>query len=482
MTASIAMVSLALASAGLQAPQAQGQTLTDQAAMNWSPCASVVETTPDDATAMECATLRVPLDYTKPAGRTIRIEVSRMKATKQAERQGVLLFNPGGPGVSGIDYLPRLAKSQLGTLRTDHDLVSFDPRGTGRSDRVDCSPSGSGHPPAGASEKEQARFYSEHEARENKRCVAQDHAFAAQLTAANIARDMDVIRRVLGERKIDYFGISWGTGLGAVYRSMFDGHVRRMWLDSVMPPHMNLEAMDGAYLRAQETRFSKFATWIARQNSKYHFGPTRTVVSKSLFKLREQLTRNPRATSAGGGAETVVDGSTVTNLMLSTRDQWAWAASNLVIVRDGGAPERTQEPAGPQINHLAYRALVCNDGSGGRDFEVTWRNEQRRQHDYQAAGGDSVFAWQCSRWPLPARPWKLRKGTSLLQLSGHIGEEVTPYSWARATKNVIGGSLMTVDNDLHGTLWTTPCGMSAVQFFRTGAAPKGKCPGHRAAQ
>ncbi|WP_246101305.1 alpha/beta fold hydrolase [Streptomyces cyaneus] len=163
-----------------------------------------------------CATITVPLDYARPSGPTLRLKISRLRTAVPGKRHGVLLTNPGGPGSPGLSY-PAGLKEQFPKSVTDrYDLVGFDPRGLGASTPLRC----------GLTEREvewprayRAAAFAEDTAlarRFASKCTARQGARLPYLNTRNTARDMDVIRGVLGERKISYVGWSYGTYLGAV--------------------------------------------------------------------------------------------------------------------------------------------------------------------------------------------------------------------------------------------------------------------------
>jgi pimeloyl-ACP methyl ester carboxylesterase len=150
--------------------------------------------------------------------------------------------------------------------------------------------------------KDQARETAERAAAANRKCVDAHPTFVRNLTTPTIARDVDRIREALGEDKIGYYGVSWGTALGAQYRTLFDAHVDKMLLDSVMPPDLNVTAMDDGRATAGENTFHDFASWIARYDAVYHFGTTEPDVAKALLDLWAELAGHPRGD---------VDGATV---------------------------------------------------------------------------------------------------------------------------------------------------------------------------
>ncbi|SPT51255.1 alpha/beta fold hydrolase [Actinomadura madurae] len=458
--------------------------------LSWRPCAKAARDWPvADDTSTECAMLTVPMDYANPQGRKIKIAVSRIRAADPGKRRGALLVSPGGPGIFNLDGPPSLVSKGLGALATDHDIIGLDPRGVGHSDKINCAETPAEEQPE-ASAKERAKAFFDAQAKDNERCVATDPAFIRQLTTRNIARDVDAIRAALGESKISFFGVSYGTAVGANYRSMFDDRVDRMWLDSVMPTVMDSDAMNASLDELRERNFAGFVSWMAAHDPEYHFGTTAGRVRKSIFDLRDRLKREPVKVDD----ETVLDGEWVTVRLGGGPRSWPQSAKDLATVREGGIPESARstglsvnrqarvfgldDPVGG-LNTVQYNAVMCNEGTGGRDFEKMWARKEARMRAYPATGGVLQFGIYCAGWPWPAQEWEPVKGNSPLQLSGHIGEFSTPYAWAVAMRDAIGGVLLTIEDDEHGSLSRIPCAARAVDFFRTGRTTGGTCPGVR---
>ena len=190
----------------------------------------------------ECAKLRVPLDYAKPAGDQIQISVLRMKATSPGDRIGSLVVNPGGPGGSGVDYARAADFIVRKPVRERFDIVGFDPRGVQRSQPVDCLPDAQmdaflGQDPTPDDNAEEQAF-----AASGKQfaqgCQQRTGALLSHLSTVDAAKDMDILRSALGDEKLNYLGKSYGTYLGATYAGLFPKLVGRFVLDGVLPPDL----------------------------------------------------------------------------------------------------------------------------------------------------------------------------------------------------------------------------------------------------
>lgn len=198
------------------------------APLAWKPCG--------DAANVTCATVSVPRDYERPQGATLSLFVAKSPATDPAHRIGSLFVNPGGPGASVADSIEALGADYLPALNARFDIIAMDPRGVGQSTpAIDC-----------AANQESAGIYSQafttpdnldvfgllaKDSRYVARCVQLNRDLLRDVSTANVARDMDLLRRALGERRITYVGFSYGTFLGATYARLFPSSYRAMVLD-----------------------------------------------------------------------------------------------------------------------------------------------------------------------------------------------------------------------------------------------------------
>lgn len=210
-------------------------------------------------TRWECASMRVPLDYAKPKGETIQLALIRARAKNQDQRIGSLIFNFGGPGASGVATLPAFGTA-YDKLRARYDLVSFDPRGVGRSDGVECETDkqldaryeADGTPDTSAEVDtfvKDTKTYAQ-------ACEKNSGKQLPHVGTTDAARDMDLMRQVLGDKKLHYFGISYGTELGGVYAHLFPKNVGRAVLDAVVDPTQDTEQASSARPRASSSRWT----------------------------------------------------------------------------------------------------------------------------------------------------------------------------------------------------------------------------------
>jgi pimeloyl-ACP methyl ester carboxylesterase len=190
----------------------------------------------------QCATAQVPLDYERPRGRAISIALIRLPASDPAHRIGSLLVNPGGPGGSGVAVVRAASKGFPAELQARFDIVGFDPRGVGLSTAVRCFASVAdqqaffaGLPPFPVARAEQVS-YIRAAADFDRRCQQRNADLLPHMSTANAARDMDLLRQALGESRLTYLGLSYGTFLGTTYANLFPNRVRALVLDGAIEP------------------------------------------------------------------------------------------------------------------------------------------------------------------------------------------------------------------------------------------------------
>ena len=224
--AGVGVVTLALLGAGLPATAATSASQPDltrfyRQKVTWSACPG--GGVPKD---LQCGKVTVPLDYARPGAGTIDVALARYRATGKS--RGSVLLNFGGPGGPGVSTLAADGKEYM-SLTNGYDVVTFDPRGVGRSSPVSCGDgageaSGTAEPPNASNPQAVLDLLRKTAAQ----CTAHSGPVLPHIGTVNASRDMDVIRQALGDKKLNYLGFSYGTRLGAVYAAQFPGKVGRM--------------------------------------------------------------------------------------------------------------------------------------------------------------------------------------------------------------------------------------------------------------
>ncbi|GAB3430525.1 alpha/beta hydrolase family protein [Flindersiella endophytica] len=501
--ASAALLAVAGVTLAAQPTLASPVGVDRKPAVKWKPCPTysdeVLEAMlPADAipkfrelwARTDCGTVSVPLDYRRPDGRKIEVAITRLKATDQAHRLGSLALNPGGPGGSGYLMPIQLAlREETAQLNKRYDLIGFDPRGVGYSTKVNCEGGDGGSRPSGEITEAEARQVYADLAAVNQRCSAQDPAFIGQLTTGNIVRDLDRVRAALGERRLNYFGVSWGSWLGPVYRSLFPATAGKVWVDSVAPTDPRMDTFVQLRAMATERDFDRMAAWMARFDDTYGFGDTAAEVKAAIVALKADFDAHPRQFT---DIDFPIDGEIIALSGAQVSPVWPLAARVLADLRDATgptAPESLKQaigtpdsdeppPAGmpEQGNQTAGHAIFCNGDGGARDFESAWAAYQNRLREFPVTGSLSSFVPACAGWSLPVERIRLQKAGGPLVLSGHRWESVSVYEWTAEMQAAVGGLAFTVEDDVHGSA-LEECFGNILSFFETGRPGASGCQG-----
>ncbi|TDC84896.1 alpha/beta hydrolase [Actinomadura sp. 7K507] len=462
---------------------------------DWKRCTGLPEIPPGagtPASGFRCATLKVPLDYAEPSGRTIGIALIKVPATDPRHRIGSLLFNFGGPGGDGIGTLAQAA-GQYAELGTRYDLVGFDPRGVGRSAPVTCVgdkrmdeiAARDDSPDTAAEEK----AYADGRAAYAKQCAARSGELLPHVGTPNAARDMEMIRIALGDRKLHYFGISYGTWLGGAYAHRFPDRVGRAVLDAAVDTGISSADLALQQAAAFQRALREFAAACARLGTKHcPSGTDAPSVVTSIERLLEGLDQNPLPTS---GARKVTQslGTTGVAAALYSRNAWPYLAQGLadaVKRRDGSLLlmladlQNGRDEDGTYTNlSAANTAITCADGTD-RYGPADVRRLLPEFRDASPVFGTSM-AWsllQCTGWPVKgddaAREVSAPSAAPILVV-GNTGDPATPYAWAPALTRELGGraTLLTLRGEGHGAYDTgDPCVRRTVNaYLLQGAVP-----------
>ncbi|MFD0265860.1 alpha/beta hydrolase [Streptomyces sp. NPDC127106] len=381
---------------------------------------------------VRCAALTVPLDYARPDGPQIRLTVSRVPATGRggAARQGALVYNPGGPGASGLFFPLVAGLPEWERIGAAYDLVGYAPRGVGGTAPLSCedpaAPAQAGPtrlPAVPSPADKRARIAA---ARAYARgCAERSGAALPYYSTLDNVRDLHVLRAALDEPKLTFMGASYGTYLGAVYATRHPGHVRRMVLDSAVNPDPRriwyLNNLDQA--AGFERRWHDFRAWAARHHAVYRLGATPEAVQASYERVRDAVERAP----AGGVVGT---GELQSAFLQAAYYDEVWperAAALSAFLAGDPAPLTGQARPDPEPGSAAarenaravYTAVLCNDAPWPADWAVWDRDntELARRAPFET-WANAFLNLPCAYWPVRERQQPVAVGARSAALPG----------------------------------------------------------------
>jgi len=439
-----------------------------------------------------CGTLAVPVDHADPAGRRLPMSVVRVRMFGQRQRIGSLVINPGGPGVSGVEWAAYLAASLPVDVLRRFDIVGFDPRGVGRSDPVRCVP---------ATLKEhyddldaEARTDAAYNALVRRASRISDACYARygdRLGAYNItatARDMELLRQALGEPKLTYLGYSYGTLLGAVYATLYPANVRAFVLDGAVDPAADEVANSEGQARGFEAEYDRFAADCVRRHCPLGRDP-RAFLTRLLARVRATPIRSR------DGRRRATDGTVLesTSATLYARESWPTLARALADAGRGDATRLfklgygfgRRGADGGFTNFLdGYLAFHCGDARNQitsaqvRAALADWRTRYPIFGTYRALNMLDCVPWKAPRHPPPTVAAPAAAATILVVGTRH--DPATPYAGAQRLRDELGNAtLLTWDGDRHTAYPLTACVNDAVGKYLIGGtvpAPTATCP------
>ncbi|MCD9589917.1 alpha/beta hydrolase [Streptomyces sp. 8ZJF_21] len=427
-----------------------------------------------------CATLAVPLDWHHPEGEHLRIAVSRVRASgSPAERRGILLVNPGGPGGSGLPYAVTKRAKLPESVRRSYDIIGFDPRGVGHSTPADCGRMGGLFDGPGADpvpvgpRAERAHLRSLRRMADD--CAAGAGGALPYLSTEQTAHDMDAIRAALGERRTGFLGVSYGSYLGAAYAAHFPRRVSRMVLDSVVGPEEWYD-FDLRQTRALLRQRDVFFRWTAEHTGRFRLGDSPEAVRAAYLRVRTGLATRPVDGFGAAAFDRAVYRA------LGRTERWTGLADGLhAYLSDGdtGALRPTDPFDGPESRNYeaANRIVKCADGHAPTPRQVVADVRRLRRLDPQPVL-TGIEASTCAYWHhRPAHRTRLGgPGAPPVLLIASAHDPVTPIEGAHRLRRLLPGSrLVTLHQDYsHGVFASrgNPCvDGAAAAYLVDGALP-----------
>ncbi|MEU7401016.1 alpha/beta hydrolase [Streptomyces sp. NPDC044948] len=471
-------------SAGPSAPAPSGvpAALASQT-LEWAGCKGTAEA-PAPGGDWQCATLRAPLDWSAPDGETIDLALIRAKATG-GERIGSLLFNFGGPGGSGVSTMPSYADT-VSSLHERYDLVSWDPRGVAASEGVRCrddeaieaAETVDSTPDTPAEE----RAYLQDAADFGKGCEKAAGQLMHHVSTTDTARDMDLMRHVLGDERMHYFGISYGTELGGVYAHLFPERVGRVILDAVVDPSADTMGHAENQARGFQRALDDYLKSTGQEPEEG---------ARKISDLLDRLDGKPLPTSSPGRKLTQSLALTGIVLPLYSKSGWSTLTSALAAAEEGDGSEllaladgyNERDPSGRYgTTTHSQRVISCLDDKQRPTLEETRKLLPEFEKVSPVFGdflGWDTAGW-CHDWPVAGQhetPEVSAPGAAPILVVGNTGDPATPYEGARRMADELGkdvGVVLTWKGEGHGAYGSgSDCVDSAVDaYLLKGTVPK----------
>ncbi|MEU1278832.1 alpha/beta hydrolase [Streptomyces sp. NPDC005805] len=416
----------------------------------------------------ECATMKAPLDYADADGESIDLAVARKKATGPGERIGSLLVNPGGPGGSAVGYLQAYAGiGYPAPVRARYDMVAVDPRGVARSAPVECltGPEMDAYtqvdqtPDDSAEASELTAAYKKFAAG----CEKRSGKVLPHVSTVEAARDMDILRAILGDEKLHYVGASYGTFLGATYAELFPDRTGRLVLDGALDPALPARELNRDQTAGFETAFRAFAADCVKQ-ADCPLGTTSVADATDRLKaFFKQLDTEPVPT---GESRPLGEALATTGVISAMYDEGAWPQLRSALTaaqRGEGAPllamadsyyERGTD--GSYANLMFANAAVnCLDLPAA--FDSTEAVEAAVPEFEKASPvfgkGFAYASLNCGYWPEQATGKAHRitaEGAAPIVVVGTTRDPATPYKWSESLADQLSsGTLLTYEGDGH---------------------------------
>lgn len=416
----------------------------------------------------QCATLKAPLDYAKPDGARISLAVARKKATGPGKRLGSLLVNPGGPGGSAIDYLQGYAAiGYPAPVRARYDMAAIDPRGVGRSEPVECltgkemdaytqvdqTPDDQGETTAlAASFKKFAQG-----------CEQRSAKILPHVSTVDSARDMDIFREALGDKKLSYVGASYGTFLGATYAGLFPQRTGRLVLDGAMDPSLSARELNRDQTAGFETAFASFAADCVKQADCPLGTESAADVSARMKAFFTSLDSKPIPT---GQPRQLGESLATTGVIAAMYDESGWPqlreALGRAMAGDGAPLLALADSYYERQNDGTYANLMyANSAVNCLDLPPAFKNPAEVKAalpSFEKASpvfGEGL-AWaslNCTYWPTKATgtPHRIEaRGAAPIVVVGTTRDPATPYKWAQSlAAQLSSGRLLTYEGDGH---------------------------------
>ena len=427
------------------APGGEGLTGYLAQQLDWQNCGN----------GMQCATTKAPLDYADPAAQAITLSLARRPATAEP-RLGSLFVNPGGPGSGGRGLAAGFVNKGL----EQYDIVGWDPRGTGESTPVRCYGDrevdayllldASPDDPTERADlvKATAEF--------GASCWQQSGRLLEHITTIDTVRDLDLLRALVGDQKLNYYGYSYGTEIGATYAELFPFNVGHLGLDAAVNITDSDEVIQAMGF---DLALGNFASWCAEE--KCVLGSSKDEVLAAITTLFDDLDAKPVAVGdrlltqslAMLGVAQLLYGGKPAWQSLASYVAWARQGSGEALLWVADQMQGRDEKGRYSTMYFAFPAISCADhpDNGVLDADSIWIDDQVKAPIFGRYFGPQ---YTCTLWPVrPSVQLDLRGvGAAPILVVGGTGDNATPYQHAVTMASQLESAvLLTYEGEGHGT-------------------------------
>lgn len=413
----------------------------------------------------ECAKVLVPLDYDDPSSGTVELSMTRVPA--KGDSLGALLVNPGGPGGSAFDYAKAADYIVSPAIRDSFDIVGVDPRGVGKSEPVRC-----------LNDQQIDELFAADgtpDSLEEGREIVEDSAFVAEacgsmaaelwqhMDTVSTARDMDIVRAVLGEPVLNYLGKSYGTAIGATYAELFPEHVGRMVLDGVLPTDLSQEEVSLGQALGFEEAAAHFANECAESNA-CPFDGDGAQVLQAMRDFLASLDESPLPTADGRELTESLAAYAVLSFLYFPDSDYPRLREALGTAVDSGdgtallalVDERTsRSPDGRYLDNSTDSFFVVSCSDLPFDGDESQVMELAQDWESKAPTFGASLAWGllvCAQWPHPGEQVGeiTAAGAPPILVVSTRSDPATPHQWGVDLANSLSdGHLVTWEAHNH---------------------------------
>jgi pimeloyl-ACP methyl ester carboxylesterase len=440
--------------------------------LNWRAC--------QGAAGVQCATLRVPLDWSRPSGPEVTLALTKLQATDPTRRVGTVLFNCGGPGCPSAQIIKGAPHLFTARLRQRFDIVGFDPRATGESTPVRCGlpasdPNSPLYPDTQAAYSRMVAF----NRALARSCEKLTGAYLMHVGAVDVVRDMEGIREALRDGKLNWLGLSYGTMLGSLYAERYPAHIRAMVLDGALDRGLSEPEMLSEEARTSENELVRWADWCKGSVECPLHGRDVLGIWDRLI-ARANRSPIPAATVHRRVTGSEIQYATDANYLLFKRPNalspisWLSLGPPIVKALHGDASQFIG-PVPPPPDSPAYGALAiaCMDfpvqATNFAEFFDRIRIARIIAPHLGGATETGGILSQCSGWPHPPtdpRHFLHIKGAPRALIVNATHDPSTSYTWALSMQAEMPGSvLLTRDGDGHTSYLSSACAQHAIDRY-----------------